>query len=250
MPHSTKRYIICTTPRSGSNVVCDMLSQAGVLGWPAELLNPDAVRASRAFIEALPDQSVVSSAAYIEWLLKTRTAKTGVFGLKILFEDFENWRYTAAFRDLFMESKIILLRRRSKIRQAISYYFAEMTGQWIHSDPARMAVEDVPFDYERIHHHLTRLVRQDALWEVHLEGMALDYQLLIFEDFLRAPQSFIAQLAAELGVAVPDMDLSPRLKTQSGPRSKEFADRFCRSFAAAWKQDKERVWYKGLNITQ
>ena len=40
----TRSYVICTTARSGSNLVCDYLAKTGRLGRPTEFFNPDIVR--------------------------------------------------------------------------------------------------------------------------------------------------------------------------------------------------------------
>ena len=243
----TRNYVICTTARSGSNLFCNYLTNTRRLGRPGELLNPDSVRASR-FGRDIAPGSPVSMEAYFAWLRQTFTTPKGVFGIKVLYEDFDNFKGFRQIQDYFASAKIYVLRRRSKLRQAISYYFAEQTGQWVATDAASMAIEDVPFDFARIEQHLRRLCLQDMAWITHLEAARLPYTEVIFEDFLKAPADHLAAIARDLGMDPEGMPVEATLKEQANARSAQFAAQFADAFRAHAFTPHGAVCYKGLSF--
>lgn len=240
-------YVICTTARSGSNLFCNYLGNTRRLGRPGEMLNPDIVRSGR-FGRTYESQGPISTAAYIDWLKVNFSSPKGIFGIKLLYEDFENFAGFPAFQEILRNSRLYVLRRRSKLKQAISYYFAERTGQWVAADPPRMPIEDVPFDAARIEAHLRRLSMQDVAWITHLEAARLPYREIIFEDFLAAPGEHLHAIASELGVATGDLPVVATLEEQKNPRSREFLARFADAFSAQAFANREAITYKGLSF--
>lgn len=245
--NGSRSYVICTTARSGSNLLCNYLTNTGRLGRPGEMLNPDTVRSGR-FGRELPAGSPVSTAAYLDWLRATFSSRDDVFGIKLLYEDLEVFAGFPALQDLLAGSRIYVLRRRSKLKQAISYYFAEKTGQWVATDKARMPVEEVPFDFARIEQHLRRLSLQDTSWVTHLEAARLPYREIIFEDFLKAPGDHLAAIAQDLGVDIAGMPVEATLREQKNAVSGAFADQFAEAFRARAYALRTTVRYKGLDF--
>src|SRR3954452_15582546 len=70
-------YAICTSPRSGSNLLCQILSSTGVLGHPLEYFNTSGRRAytDPAFPEHPTEQ--------IRWILTKGATPNGVYGVKL-----------------------------------------------------------------------------------------------------------------------------------------------------------------------
>jgi len=221
-----KSYIICTTARSGSNLFCNYLQNTGVLGRPSELLNPDVIRKGN-FGRNHDFSKPISVEAYLKHLLKM-TEKKGVFGIKILYEDLEAFRHFSAFSTLLKNSFLIHLRRRSKLRQALSYLFAEETGQWVATDPPRKRQDEVGYDFNRIDAHLRRLIEQDTLWTSILEAIKpAEYREIYLEDFLADPATCIHQVFADIGgAALSNAEIFATLEEQRNPYATEFAKRF------------------------
>ncbi|WP_198373822.1 Stf0 family sulfotransferase [Roseomonas rosulenta] len=93
--------------------------------------------------------------------------------MKLLFEDFEFLGGYLTVRDFLSEAVVIRLVRRNKLSQAISYYMAQQTGQWVSTDPARIPAEEVCFDFDAIRNHLKRLCHQDAMWDAQLDCLGI-----------------------------------------------------------------------------
>lgn len=241
---SSKNYIICTTARSGSNLFCDFLKNTKSLGRPIEAFNPDIVRKS-AFYNAKINQDSVPVSNYISWMLEKHRTPNGIFGTKLLFEDFDVFRGFPSFVSLFNSSYTIHLRRRSKLRQAISYYFAEMTGQWISTDVARMDPTEVPFDYDEINRHMRRLILQDATWTSILQGLGCPYIEVYFEDFVSLPAKIITSILAEFGEDRQEVPIVATLKEQRNARTDDFVVLFEEELTRRLFQTQESQQYKG-----
>lgn len=223
--HDTKTYIVCTTARSGSNLFCDFLKNTKSLGHPIEAFNPDIIRKS-AFYKSVDEEDSISVDSYISWISKRHRTQNGIFGTKLLFEDFDMFRGFSAFSTLFRNAFVVHLRRRSKLRQAISYYFAEKTGQWVSTDIAQLDPADVPFDFDEIDRHMRRLIIQDATWSSILQGMGQRYMEVYFEDFVAAPAETISAMLMEFGSSGQDVPVFATLQEQRNPRTAEFIKSF------------------------
>jgi LPS sulfotransferase NodH len=245
----TNSYIICTTARSGSNLVCDFCWNTKILGRPHEAFNPDLIVKRHA---ALGGQSAaaentrqsVSINNYISLLKSLDTGKNGVFGTKILFEDFEHFLGFPSFTELLLSSNLIHLRRRSKIRQAVSYFFAENTGQWVASDNPIKDINEVEYNFDKISRHLERLVQQDTKWTNFLSSVPSSYQEIFFEDFLVDPRRFLAGIADLVGIDSGNFPVRSNLREQANQRTDHFVARFKKDWREKILSPTTRVFYK------
>jgi LPS sulfotransferase NodH len=92
-------YLILTTPRSGSNLLCDGLRRAG-LGYPDEWLGTSRLR-QWAEDRACPVDLPTDRADLVDYLSRVRAAQPGPFtGMKI------HWHHVAdALRRLLEDSR-------------------------------------------------------------------------------------------------------------------------------------------------
>ena len=69
-------YLVCSIPRSGSSLLCELLGGTGLAGAPAEFFHPDKMAAlqQRWGVEGLDD--------YLRELFARKTSPNGVFGTK------------------------------------------------------------------------------------------------------------------------------------------------------------------------
>src|SRR6187401_2384980 len=70
---ASRAYVIISTPRSGSTLLCRGLASTNLAGIPEEYFNPDLEDWARR-------RDGVDPAAYVEWLLSERVSPNGVFG--------------------------------------------------------------------------------------------------------------------------------------------------------------------------
>ena len=137
----TMRYIILSSPRTGSNYVCARLANfRDTLGTPMEYFHPDAIsevmaRASVGKITAAADPAPgINLTQYMETLMRLRSTPDGCFGLKVQPSQLSrlvgnNLGMAAEFlRRRF--DKLIILLCKDKLSQAVSGVIAEATGRW------------------------------------------------------------------------------------------------------------------------
>lgn len=213
--------IICTTARSGSNLLCDYLNNTGAIGVFAEYFNPDVVRKGT-FGKRFEFGSQVSVTEYIQFLRSSYATPEGAWGAKLLYEDIEHLVVFPAMRDLLSSARLVFLRRRSKLSQAVSYYLAKTTGKWVATDKALTPLEDVEFDFAAINRHLEMLARQEALWTTLFRRFKQRPLEVIYEDLIESPEATITSILKFSGLDVKDIAIKTNLSEQRSSRNKEF----------------------------
>jgi LPS sulfotransferase NodH len=223
------------------------MTNAGIFGIPHEYLNPNVV-ASGHWHQKFEHDGELSVGAYVEWLKKSFRTSNGVFGAKLLYEDIEHFGHFPTVRNLLRESVVIHLTRRSKLKQAISYYFAEKTGQWVSSDPEKFPADQVTFDFEAIKGHLWRSVSQDIRWLEYFEAEGLKYVQVVHEDVSRNPTSFMEALCDNLGIPIVDFEVKTNINEQRKSSSTQFRDQYNKIVLDVQYGDKDAVEYNGLKL--
>jgi trehalose 2-sulfotransferase len=242
-----RNYLICTTARSGSNLLCDYLRNSGILGRPGEIFNPDVIRNGH-LGRRFEHSGSISAERYIVWVQEQFRGKNEIFGAKLLYEDLEAFGGFPAFRQLFEQSALFWLIRRDKLGQAISYYIAQMTGQWVSTDSPKMSIEDLEFDYEKIQRHIERLVRQDMNWQLMFERLNRKYVTIIFEEFIANPAAILREIADKIGQKSVALRVHSDFQEQKNEKSVEFRNDILREIADRLFRDQESNSYKGLEI--
>ena len=128
-PHVS--YIVCSMPRSGSSLLCDVLAGTELAGAPTEYLDLNQMEAFQR------EWEVSGLEEYLAALRDRKTSPNGVFGLKAHFHQL---RDVLGERDLdaeFPGLRFVYIRRRDHVRQAVSWARANQTGQWASDHPVR-----------------------------------------------------------------------------------------------------------------
>lgn len=167
-----RSYLVCATPRSGSTLVCQALTQTGVAGRPEEyfeaLRHSGRPRRPEEYFTGVADTSILDHLAergigedpqqrsplwsrtaydrYLEWALEAGTTPNGVFGAKLMWGylgDFASLlRNIPAYRGLplaevlpaaFPDLRYVRVIRANKVRQAVSLWKAVQTLAWSES---------------------------------------------------------------------------------------------------------------------
>ena len=217
-------YIICATPRTGSTLLCDLLTATGAAGAPDSYFmdNPDPAWTRE---WGLPDREGLSDRDHAAAHLRAAVAAgrgagsgaSAIFGLRLMRRNLgdlmalidavhpglpsDRARLQAAFGRMLC----IHLSRGDKLAQAVSLVRAEQTGLW-HvapdgSEVERLAPPQPPvYDFDRIATHLARLQAEDAAWRgwFAAEGIAplrIDYEALAAD-----PAAVVGRILAALAL--------------------------------------------------
>lgn len=129
--------------------------------------------------------------------------------------------------------KIVLLRRRNLVRQAISRVIAAQTGQWtVHFESTR-TITDQDFDFDAIARSMASIQTENANCEWVLNGLGLPYREVWHEDIIAQGTPLLAEIAAHFGETrmrpVPPKDDIPdaqRPEIQSTDLNRRWETRF------------------------
>ena len=126
------RYAILAQARTGSELVAAYLRRQGI-GLPLEYFHDASIAMLAARWGCLDATGAVDAARYRAELERHRTSAEGVFGIKIIISHLgrvTGGNLNAAAAVLAGFDKVLLMRRRDTLRQAISLMRAMSTGQW------------------------------------------------------------------------------------------------------------------------
>lgn len=226
---STPRYIVASTPRTGSYLLCEGLQSSGIAGRPTEVFSPDFQSIWRRRWCMSPDAGF---AEYLHRAVRHGTTPNGVYGLKIHWMHVQQLAVQAGFAGaydevldyLFPESMFVHITRRDRRAQAISYYRALATNEWwqiegVANDQSNGST--AVFDASAILALEREISRQEEGWQKYFRKRNLRPLLVEYETLATEYQEQLARVLSYLGLdssvaaAVP----APRLVQQSDAQS-------------------------------
>jgi LPS sulfotransferase NodH len=219
-------YLIASSPRSGSQLLGDLLTSTGLAGFPAEHFNPWYMGDATNFF---PDD-LLYGPEHIQRLIEKYTTPNGVFGTKAHFLQVINFAGLDNLEHLYPAPlKYISLRRRDFTRQGISLARAVQTDSYnSNMQPAR----DPIYNYDQIFQCI-REVRVDAKgWETYFQQRGIEPLRIVYEDFVVDPGDTLQRIFDFLEIAVPagfQMPVSP-LQRQADSLSDLWVEKFNRGY--------------------
>ncbi len=235
-----KSYVICASPRSGSFLLCEALANTGVAGRPTEHL-------SRHFEDHwYPQWQPSSYRDYVSHVIKLGTTPNGVFGTKLVFQQFEyaigRFREIPDCRELvpprllssrFPKLHYIWTTRRDKIRQAVSFLKANQTNIWCVIDqPPAWFGEPTPDALEYSFHAIDQLVKSmewtEAAWRRFFCTYDLKPLVVIYEDFVQKYDETTRRVLEYLEIDLPKQFkiAEPRMQRQANTVNEEWVERY------------------------
>jgi LPS sulfotransferase NodH len=216
-----RSYLVCSLPRSGSSLLCELLGATGVAGAPAEFFHPDKMAALR------ERWGAATLEEYVRELLARKTSPNGVFGAKAHWGQYQPAFGEADPRTVFPDARVVFITRRDRLRQAISWVRALQTRKWADQDRP-MVERPAVFDYEDITGRLMRLDREEEAWEALFERCGIAPQRVVYEDFVETRDATVRAVLEALGVEAPsDLHLPPPvLGRQADELSEEWVERY------------------------
>jgi LPS sulfotransferase NodH len=219
-----RKLFICSTPRSGSYLLCRFMINAG-LGVPHEYFNPVVIRqiAPRLGFEEMiagltwwprgrkdrlllrrrnePAAELDFLTQYLRVLLAKRV-QGGVFAAKIHFRDFRRTLNNPIGHNLLDGGLFIHLYRQDMLKQAVSEHFAQLTGRWGIDDTVTAPPVANPnfFDPEAIDRWLNELSEQDRNWRVFFARNGISAMSISYEELCEDPFGFVEAVARRLGM--------------------------------------------------
>ena len=258
MGPSFASYIICTSPRSGSTLLCGLLAATGVAGRPGSHFHEPSLdgwfdayglagRAFRTQPEALR--------AVFDAVRERGTGGTGLFGLRMQQGSFaffleqlavlhpDRPSDAARIKAEFGPTLFVHLTRPDKLDQAISRVRAEQTGLWHRNadgtELERLSPPAEPhYDPGAIARHRDDLAAHDAAWTTWFEDENIDPLRIRYDDLAGDPRGTLARVLSALG-------LDPEAAGAIQPPTAKLADTVSRE----WRRRFEAETHEGPNET-
>jgi trehalose 2-sulfotransferase len=216
-----RSYLICSVPRSGSNLLCELLSDTGVAGAPTELLHPGNMRMlkRRWGVETMDE--------YLAQLLARKTGPNGVFGLKAQWAQYARALGDSDPRHVLPGLRLIHSKRRDHLRQAVSWVRAQQTLRF-RSNSRVYAERTATFDTERITRVLKRIARLEEHWADLFDRLEITAHTVVYEDFVADRTGTLRDVLEFIGVEPPaGFQLgTPILERQADALSEQWVERY------------------------
>ena len=170
--------IIGFIPRSGSNYLCDMILRGGGLTFPMEYYFPYDFKERVSFwnskeieLERIDKDTITDERSWFAEVVRRG-------GLKCTWTAHEQMLKEVADLVSMISTKYIYLRRRDKVRQAISWYRANKNKRWTSQDP--QINPDPPYSEFEIKERLDWIEYDEKQWDEYLKDR--DHLELFYED--------------------------------------------------------------------
>lgn len=236
-------YIICSTPRSGSGMLCRGLADSGLGGLPAEYYN---INQRGPLAERW--QTGTSAEAYTAALRARRSSPAGVFGTKMHWDQFDALRaelgagtfngaarYAEAARAiaaLLPGLRWIHLVRLEVDRQAVSLWIALHRGVWavrrgIEPAPPRAPV---PYDYDGIERCRQYLAHGELSWDrffrtAGITPISVTYDEVVDATAATVGRVLVALLGPEIAIGAAPIPAPDSIR-QADAASEELVTRY------------------------
>jgi LPS sulfotransferase NodH len=210
------RYAILSSPRSGSTLLGRVLHETGLAGDPQEYFNPPLLALER----KRSGNDKLNINQFLQLMERRRTSPNGVFGIKMHYSQLlgacgtktPNANVVNFLRKM---DKLIWIRRRDRIGQAISQAVAAKTNVWSSEDSRFKRDPDIkvhPFDCVAA---LTVIAREDTGWEKLLPHAKLTALEVWYEDLVANYDAEFRRVLDYLGLPSATIP-KPPLERQAG----------------------------------
>jgi LPS sulfotransferase NodH len=220
--HPRRCYVVCTIPRSGSNLLTDGLRDTRRAGMPKQFFLP---KGESRYAAQLGLDPVADYAEYVRGVVNSKMTHNEVFGFKLMSWYLHNFltrmRDTHGFgnsvtsdlellRNAFPRLDFVRIIRRHKLRQALSTARALQTGLWKVQE-GKASLREPKFDPDLIEQSLHEAERQEKIWDdffrrIEVTPCAVEYEQLCqnYENTILTVLSFLKiKLPASARVGPP-----------------------------------------------
>ena len=216
LPHPL--VVIAFTNRSGSNYLAELMRSTGRLAGLGEALNAETVA------RRCEEWGVRDFPGYFKALAERHEVP---FGVKASWDQLL-MLLRCRIHEMHDGRRIVHIRRRDVLGQAISREIAWQTGKWTSLTPVETTVTP-RYDADRITRQVAAIQREEALFPLIFEAFGLTVTEVAYEDLVRRPMPVLRRTMQEIGHPCPDWRPSP---TRIGKQADATND----AFRAAYRE--------------
>lgn len=192
-------YVICSTPRTGSSLLCDLLTRVGV-GVPMEYFHRrNHVPKFLSHYRLLGlNAANVTMQDYIDAIKRNRTTPNGYFGFKAHRGQFKWLIDNCDLGQCFPSLKYVYVFRADTIAQAVSESKAVQTRQWM---GGQAKVGEPEYNEAHIDYCVRTIRKANRYWLGFFEGKSIEPLRIRYEDFVGDKERELRRLLKFLGVS-------------------------------------------------
>lgn len=240
-------YFICTSPRSGSTLLCRLLVATGKSGMPASYFHNASISDWLKSLE-LSRAAFVSDwealRAVFDAARKQGTGQTGIFGLRMQRGSFDFFmqqigilqpglsRDTDRIGAVFGHTLFIHLTRQNKLNQAISRVKETQTGLWHRAaDGTELERQSPPrepvYSADEIARNVVALTAFDEAWKLWFGREKIEPLTITYDELSADPAAALTRILDQLGLdrALAN-DIKPSVAKLADVTNRIWAKRF------------------------
>lgn len=243
-------YMICTSPRSGSTLLCGMLASTGIAGKPASYFFGTTLEGWHEDLELQLDGTAaerdIVDAAFRVARTKGRHG-TDMCGLRMQAHSFAFFLQKLAvlhpgvstdaerIQLAFGSTLFVHLTRPNKLDQTVSYLKAQQTGLWHRSADGSELERTAPhrepvYDSAKIAACVNVMTAYDRSWNDWFTREGVDPVRLSYDDLSADPVGILRKMLESLG-------LDPAAAVGVTPKVKKLADGINDDWAARFRAE-------------
>ena len=212
-----KGILMLTTPRSGSNWLCDLANTTNRLGNSAEWLAPVEIRKGS---ERTGEEAVEAA------VVKSKTSND-FFAIKIFPEHLHylNMKYGIDAIQYLIQNhdvRILRLSRNDRLSQAISFAKSIQNGMWTNYHKQKKVEQ---YNFKLISKCFFQIGNSNAFWESYLSVQNIKNVAFSYEDMLKSPLPYLQFVSAHEGFKIEDVPESKH-SIQRNSSSQEWREKF------------------------
>ncbi|MEL6403327.1 MAG: Stf0 family sulfotransferase [Chloroflexota bacterium] len=236
-------YAILSSHRSGSTLLCNLLSQTGVAGKPGEYFSHWRGR-------SLDNFTLTDYPAYIDYVVESSRTPNSVFGMKMMagddgfsgilqrletVPDYKALSDPEKIRTFFPNIKFIYLTRRNKVAQAVSWWKAAQSDHYHTSVGEDTPDFEMKYDADAITHLFQEAVMEECAHQAFLTKMNAIPLTIVYEDYIQDMPATIARIIDFLGIEDDYTFHPPQIKQMADDITAEWIERYRKELQANWQ---------------
>jgi trehalose 2-sulfotransferase len=208
----TQSYLLCGTPRTGSTLLCDLLTSTGVAGRPESYFRePDQEDWARRFGVVVGADGAFDYPSFVAGAVRAGSTPNGVFGARVMWGTLvlmvgglrvgtDARRDVEVLVDRLGPLLLVHLTREDVVGQAVSWARAEQTGYWQRGD--RPSGEP-DLDLEQVDQLVRTIDAHNASWRAWFAAQGVEPDLVSYENLIAHPGATVQRILQRLGLETP-----------------------------------------------
>ncbi len=236
-------YTIWFSQRTGSTLLNLALSSTGVAGNPCEWMDG-------AFGKEVDQVSKED----VEHMLQAGTSANGVFGVKTSL----NHEWIHAFRHLYDLpetatqaevwraafpncNKHIYMTRRNKVRLAVSWWRAIVSGEWHRQHGEKPQESDLTdkYNFDAINHLYGECSLREAAMEEFFSEEGIIPLTIVYEDFILDYEGTVMKVLEFLEIETDNVQVAP-------PHFDRIADDVAEQWVQRFREERQQGWERKI----